>query len=153
MILNELLTKQKFLNNILLKNGNKELSKELKMKIILNRVNYSKIRDKFDEEVQNFIQTLSTNEIRQLQNKSELSDEEKNKLEELSIEANDKYSKFLSDIGNKNVEFFEEKLTYKDFEEIVEVNADNDVEINNNKLSAAYFLEVFYTLFIINNEN
>ncbi len=153
MILNELLTKQKFLNNILLKNGNKELSKELKMKIILNRVNYSKIRDKFDEEVQNFVQTLSTNEIRQLQNKSELSDEEKNKLEELSIEANDKYSKFLSDIGNKNVEFFEEKLTYKDFEEIVEVNADNDVEINNNKLSAAYFLEVFYTLFIINNEN
>jgi len=153
MILNELLTKQKFLNNILLKNGNKELSKGLKMKIILNRVNYSKIRDKFDEEVQNFIQTLSTNEIRQLQNKSELSDEEKNKLEELSIEANDKYSKFLSDIGNKNVEFFEEKLTYKDFEEIVEVNADNDVEINNNKLSAAYFLEVFYTLFIINNEN
>lgn len=148
MILNELLTKQKFLNNILLKNGNKELSKDLKMKIILNRVNYSKIRDKFDEEVQNFIQTLSTNEIRQLQNKSELSDEEKNKLEELSIEANDKYSKFLSDIGNKNVEFFEEKLTYKDFEEIVEVNADNDVEINNNKLSAAYFLEIFYDLFI-----
>ena len=153
MILNELLTKQKFLNNILLKNGNKELSKELKMKIILNRVNYSKVRDKFDEEVQNFVQTLYTNEIRQLQNKSELSDEEKNKLEELSIEANDKYSKFLSDIGNKNVEFFEEKLTYKDFEEIVEVNADNDVEINNNKLSAAYFLEVFYTLFITNNEN
>lgn len=148
MILNELLTKQKFLNNILLKNGNKELSKDLKMKIILNRVNYSKIRDKFDEEVQNFIQTLSTNEIRQLKNKSELSDEEKNKLEELSIEANDKYSKFLSDIGNKNVEFFEEKLTYKDFEEIVEVNADNDVEINNNKLSAAYFLEIFYDLFI-----
>ena len=33
-------------------------------------------------------------------------------------------------------------ITEEDFEEILEVNADHDVEINGNKLSAADFLEI-----------
>ena len=40
------------------------------------------------------------------------------------------------------------EFTEEEFGEIMEVNADNDVEINGNKLNAADFLEVIYGLFV-----
>ena len=50
MILNDLLTKQNLLIKLLLDNGNKELPKELKVKIMRIRMAYSKIMKRFEEE-------------------------------------------------------------------------------------------------------
>ena len=40
-------------------------------------------------------------------------------------------------------------LTEDDFVEILEVNAGNDVTINNQKIDAADFLELIHTLFVV----
>ena len=48
MILNEILTRQNVITKILLSRGNKELPKELKVKIMRMRMAYSKIKKQFD---------------------------------------------------------------------------------------------------------
>ena len=52
MTTNEILTKQNFLTKILLKSGNTELSKGLKVKVMGMRIDYAKVRKQFDEYVQ-----------------------------------------------------------------------------------------------------
>ena len=54
MILNELLTRQNVLTKVILKDGDKELPKELKVKIMRVRMAYNKIKKNFDAEVQEF---------------------------------------------------------------------------------------------------
>ena len=40
------------------------------------------------------------------------------------------------------------RVTQDEYNEILEVNAGNDVEINGTKLTAPDFLEVLYSLFV-----
>lgn len=148
MTLNELLTKQNFLSKIQLKNGDSELSKSLKVKVMSNRIEYAKVRKQFDEDTQEFIRNLTDEHFRELQNKPDKTEEETAELTKLTNEANESYTEYVTNKGLEEVSCKEKPLTEADFEEILEVNADNDVEINGTKLAAADFLEIFYTLFI-----
>jgi hypothetical protein len=58
MILNELLTRQNVLTKVILKDGDKELPKELKVKIMRVRMAYNKIKKNFDAEVQEMFDSL-----------------------------------------------------------------------------------------------
>lgn len=151
MTLNELLTKQNFLSKIQLKNGDSELSKSLKVKVMSNRIEYAKVRKQFDEDTQEFIKNLTDDHFRELQNKADKTEEENAELKKLTDEANESYIEYVNGKGLEEVYCKEKPITEEDFEEILEVNADNDVEINGNKLSAADFLEIFYTLFVEEN--
>ena len=51
MTTNEILTMQNYLTKIVLKNGDSELSKDLKVKIMKMRIEMSKIRKSFDEDL------------------------------------------------------------------------------------------------------
>lgn len=148
MTLNELLTKQNFLSKIQLKNGDSELSKSLKVKVMSNRIEYAKVRKQFDEDTQEFIRNLTDERFRELQNKPDKTEEEVAELTKLTNEANESYTEYVTNKGLEEVSCKEKPLTEADFEEILEVNADIDVEINGTKLTAADFLEIFYTLFI-----
>lgn len=148
MTLNELLTKQNFLSKIQLKNGDSELSKSLKVKVMSNRIEYAKVRKQFDEDTQEFIRNLTDEHFRELQNKPDKTEEEVAELTKLTNEANESYTEYVTNKGLEEVSCKEKPLTEADFEEILEVNADIDVEINGTKLAAADFLEIFYTLFI-----
>ena len=152
MTLNELLTKQNFLSKILLKNDDAELSKSLKVKVMSNRIEYGKVRKQFDEDTQEFIKGLTDEHFRELQQKADRTEEENAELKKLTDEANESYIEYVNGKGNEEVTCNEKKFTEDDFAEIIEVNADLDVEINGTKLSAADFLEIFYTLFIEQNE-
>lgn len=152
MTLNELLTKQNFLSKILLKNDDAELSKSLKVKVMSNRIEYGKVRKQFDEDTQEFIKGLTDEHFQELQQKADRTEEENAELKKLTDEANESYIEYVNGKGNEEVTCNEKKFTEDDFAEIIEVNADIDVEINGTKLSAADFLEIFYTLFIEQNE-
>lgn len=152
MTLNELLTKQNFLSKIQLKNGDSELSKSLKVKVMSNRIEYAKVRKQFDEDTQEFIKGLTDKHFQELQQKADRTEEENAELKKLTDEANENYIEYVNGKGNEEVTCNEKKFTEDDFAEIIEVNADLDVEINGTKLSAADFLEIFYTLFIEQNE-
>ena len=148
MILNDVLTKQNVFTKIILKDGDKELSKELKVKVMRIRMAYTKAKKAFDEEVKEFTEELIPEELKELNQKENRSDEENARMEELTNKVNSEYQEFLMQKGNEEVKDIEDTLTMDDYSDIVEVNAGNDVEINGNKIAAVDFLEIIYDLFV-----
>lgn len=148
MILNDVLTKQNVFTKIVLKDGNKELSKELKVKVMRIRMSYTKIKKAFDEDVKEFTEELVPEELKELNQKENRSEEENARMEELTNKVNSEYQEFLIQKGNEEVKDIEDTLTMDEYSDIVEVNAGNDVEINGNKIAAADFLEIVYDLFV-----
>lgn len=148
MILNDVLTKQNVLTKILLKENNKELPKELKVKIMRIRMAYSKIKKNFDTEAQEFAEELMKGEFTELNSKNDRSEEENLRLKELTTKINSEYQEFLIQKGQEEVEIIDDSITIDEYSDILEVNAGNDVEINNNKIIATDFLEIIYDLFV-----
>ena len=147
MTLNEVLIRHNFIIKLLLKDGNSELTKELKVKIMGMRIALSKFRAQFDQDAQEAIQGLKPSNFDALAQKQDRTPEEEKELKEMSDKLTEEYNAFVIAKGNEIVSF-DKKFTEEEFGEIMEVNADNDVEINGNKLNAADFLEVIYGLFV-----
>lgn len=147
MTLNEVLIRHNFIIKLLLKDGNSELTKELKVKIMGMRIALSKFRAQFDQDAQEAIQGLKPSNFDALAQKQDRTPEEEKELKEMSDKLTEEYNAFVIAKGNELVSF-DKKFTEEEFGEIMEVNADNDVEINGNKLNAADFLEVIYGLFV-----
>lgn len=147
MILNEALTRQNVFTKILLKDGEKELSKELKVKIMRIRLAYSKIKKNFDTEVQEFTEQLITDEYKELSSK-ERTPEENVIFEKLSNSINSEYQEFLIQKGIEDVSMIDDTLTEEEYFKILEVNIENDIEINGNKILAPEFLEIVYDMFV-----
>lgn len=147
MTTNEALVKQNFITKVLLKDGDAALSRDLKVKIMGMRVKLNKIRKEFDEDVQEAIKGLLPEGYEELSQKKDRTEEEEAKLAEMNKQVNEEYTECLKKRGQEEVSI-ETKLTEDEYNEIIEVNASNDVEINGQKLNAADFLEVLYTLFV-----
>ena len=149
MILNEVLTRQNIISKIELKEGNKELPKELKVKIMRIRLAYNKVKKAFDEDVKEFVEQLTTDEYKELTQKQNRTEEEEKKYNELNTQINSDYIEFVNQKGLEEVkETFDDKLTDDEYAEILDVNSGNDVEINGVKIKAADLMEVFYELFV-----
>lgn len=151
MTLNEILTKQNILNSLLVKDGDNELSKELKVKIVRLRIAYNKVKKQFDDDVQEFTKELVPEELRTLQEKNEedRTDVEKARLQELIDKTNSEYNEFMIQKGNEEIKFdTNDSFSDDDFDSIVAVNAGNEIEINGNKIKAEDLMEAFYTLFV-----
>jgi hypothetical protein len=150
MTTNEILTKQNFLTKILLKSGDNELSKGLKVKVMGMRIEYAKVRKQFDEDVQEFIKGVSTERLGELQQikEEDRTDEQKKELQDLINKVNSEYQEYVIEKGKEETSIEDKKFTMDEYNELVEVNADNDVEINGQKINAADFLEILYTLFV-----
>ena len=151
MTLNEILTRQNVLNAILLKDGDNELGKELKVKMVRLRMAFNKYKKSLDEEVQEFTKELVPEELKTLQEKpeSERTEEENSRLKELVDKVNSEYNEFMIQKGNEEVKFDTNySFTDDDFDSIVAVNAGNEVEINGNKVKSEDLIEAFYELFV-----
>ena len=148
MNLNEVLTKQNLITKLVLKEGDKELPKELKVKLMRIRMAYNKIKQSFDEEVKEFSKELVSEEYETLASKTDRTAEEEAKYKELTDKINLEYQEFLIQKGNEEVTCIEDTLTMEEYSDILDVNSGNDVEINGNKVSAADLLEVIYSLFV-----
>ena len=149
MILNKVLTRQNIISKIELKEGNKELPKELKVKIMRIRLAYNKVKKAFDEDVKEFVEQLTTDEYKELAQKQNRTEEEEKKYNELNTQINSDYIEFVNQKGLEEVkETFDDKLTDDEYAEILDVNSGNDVEINGVKIKAADLMEVFYELFV-----
>lgn len=147
MTLNEMLIRQNFITKILLKDGENELSKALKVKVMNMRITLNKVRTQFDADVQEAIKGLKPEGFDELSQKQDRSEEEEKILKEQTDKINDEYNAFIVEKGQEE-STFGKSFTEEEYEQIVEVNAGNDVDINGNKLQAADFLEVIYSLFV-----
>lgn len=149
MILNDVLTKQNVITKILLKDGDKELSKELKVKIMRIRIAYNKIKKQFDEDAQEFANQITTDEFKELANNSSRSKEEEERYTKMVDQINSEYQEYLTQKGLEEIkDSLDDTLTMDEYSEIVDVNSGNDVEINNNKIKAADLMEVVFELFV-----
>ena len=149
MILNEVLTRQNIISKIELKEGNKELSKELKVRIMRIRLAYNKVKKAFDEDVKEFVEQITTDEYKELVQKTERNEEEEKRFNELTSKINSDYIEFINQKGLEEIsETIDDKFTEDEYAEILDINSGNDVEINGNKIKAADFMEVFYEIFI-----
>ena len=149
MILNELLTRQNVITKIELKDGDKELSKELKVKVMRIRLAYNKVKKAFDEDVKEFVEQITTDEYKELVQKTDRNEEEEKRFNELTSKINSDYIEFSNQKGFEEIsETIDDKFTEDEYAEILDINSGNDVEINGNKIKAADFMEVFYEMFI-----
>lgn len=149
MILNDLLTKQNVFTKIILKDGEKELSKELKVKIMRIRMAYTKVKKNFDAEVQEFTEELITDEFRELTNKVDKTPEEESRFNDLNRLMNSEYQEFLVQKGKEEVSIaVEDTFTMDEYSDILDINSGNDVEFNGNKIPAVDFMEIIYDLFV-----
>ena len=150
MTTNEVLTKQNFLSKLVLKDNENELSKNLKVKIMKMRIEYAKVRKAFDEDLQEFVKDLAPERFRELQQipENERTDEQNQEMTELTNKINEDYNAYIIQRGQDEVNVNTISFTEEEFEEILEVNSGNDVEINGTKVPAADFMDIIYTLFV-----
>lgn len=149
MVLNDLLTKQNVITKILLKDGDKELSKELKVKIMRMRIAYNKVKKQFDEDAQEFSKQIVSDELRELANKQDRTAEDTERFNELNSKANSEYQEYLIQKGSEEItDTIDDSLTMEEYSDILDINSSNDVEINGNKIKAADLMEAIYDLFV-----
>lgn len=148
MILNDLLTKQNVFTKLLIKDGDKELPKELKVKVLRIRMALNKAKKAFDDEVKEFMDELLTPEFKDLNSKSDKTSDEEIRFSELAQTINSEYQVYISQKLKEEVDIIDTTLTDTEYSDIVEVNAGNNVVINGNEVSAVDFLEAVYSLFV-----
>ena len=149
MVLNEILTRQNVITKILLSHGDKELPKELKVKIMRMRMAYSKIKKQFDEDTHEFSKQIVSDELRDLANKSDRTPEENERFNELNSKANAEYQEYLIQKGKEEVkDFTDSTLTDDEYADILDINSDGEYEVNGQKIKAADLMEAVYELFV-----
>lgn len=149
MTLNDVLTKQNLITKILLANDGKELSKELKVKIMRIRLAYNKIKKQFDEDTQEFSKQIVSDELRDLANKTKRTPEQEAKFNELNNKANSEYQEYLIQKGNEEIkETPNDSFTEDEYFDILDINSEGEYEINGQKIKATDLMEVFYDLFV-----
>lgn len=149
MTLNDVLTKQNVITKIILKDGEKELSKELKVKIMRIRMAYNKIKKQFDEDTQEFANQIISDELRDLANKTDRTPEEDVRFNEMNDKTNAEYQEYLVQKGLEEVsDMPEDSITMDEYSDILDINSGNDVEINGNTIKAADLMEIVFDLFV-----
>lgn len=149
MTLNDVLTKQNVITKIILKDGDKELPKELKVKIMRIRMAYNKIKKQFDDDTQEFTNQIISDELRELANKSERTPEEEARFNKLNDKTNSEYQEYLIQKGFEEVKDTpDDVITMEEYSDILDVNSGNDVEINGNSVKAADLMEIIFDLFV-----
>lgn len=149
MNLNEVLTKQNVFTKLVLEKDGKELTKELKVKMMRIRMAYAKAKKNFDAEVQEFANELMTDEFKELNSKTERTQEEETRFVELTNTINSEYQEFMIQKGQEEITLsVDDTLTMEEYSDILDINSCGEVEINGNKIPAVDFMEIVYDLFV-----
>lgn len=142
-----MMVKHNFITKVLLRDGDKELSKDLKVRLMSMRIELGKVRKQLEEDLQEAVRELTPTGYQELIMKENKTEEDKAQVEAWNKQINEEYNAYVDKRGKEEVQI-DTTLSEDDFAQIIEVNAGNDVEINGTKLNAADFLEVLYSLFV-----
>ena len=146
MNLNDVLMRQSFFINLALKNGDKELSKELKFKIINNRTKLNKYRKEFEEFIQESIEEFKTEEYKELSAKENKTEKELDELKDMTNKIQSEIDGFINKVLSEEKDF-ELKFTDEELSELIDVNSGIEASVNGVKLKSEDFLEQVYIMF------
>lgn len=145
---NDVIIRHNFITKIVFKDGDSSLSKDLKIKIMSARIDYGKIHKIFDDDVQEFTKGILEDRFNELQNKEKRTEEEEKEFNSLINKYNRETNEYISKRALDEVDVKDFELSKTEYEEILDTNSSNDVEINGQKINAPDFLEVIYELFV-----
>jgi hypothetical protein len=148
MTVNEVLIRHNFISKVLFKDGENSLSNELKIKLMGIRIEYGKIRKDLDQDLKEFVEGLTTDDIKEITQKPKKTQKDIDKINAFNEQIKKDYDAYVNKRGMEEVKVKDSHLTQDEYDQIVIVNSGNDVEINGTKLPAPDFLEVIYTLFV-----
>lgn len=150
MTFNDVIAKHNFISNVLLVNGKDELDKDLRLKIVKIRIGLFKIRESFEKEANEALKELTPKELITLRDKKDKTDEDNAELKKMQQKLQDDYNSYLISRGNEDAKTdIDTTITEDEFTQIINVNSNNDdIMINNQKISAGAFLEIFYKFFV-----
>ena len=147
MTLNEALIRQTFIIHLIVKDDKSELSKDLKVKIMNMRVVLNRLRAEFEDTCVKKIEELQSEEFKELAQIQNKSSEEESRFQLSLDKLNADYDDFVTAKGLSQVSF-DTKFTWEEYEDIIEVNAGINPEIDGKILNALDFLEIIYNLFV-----
>ena len=147
MTLNEALIRQTFIIHLIVKDDKSELSKNLKVKIMNMRVVLNRLRAEFEDACVKKIEELQSEEFKELAQIQNKSSEEESRFQLSLDKLNADYDDFVIAKGLSQVSF-DAKFTWEEYEDIIEVNAGINPEIDGKILNALDFLEIIYNLFV-----
>lgn len=148
MTTNDVIVRHNFITKVLFKDGDAQLSRDLKVKIMSMRIEYGKVQKAYAADVQEFTSNITTDRFNELQQKSNRTKEETEELQKLITQFNDEIGEYSRKRAMDEVEVKDFSFNADEYAEILEVNADNDITINNVNISAPDFLESIYDLFV-----
>ena len=150
MTLNELMIRHNFISKVLFRADGKELSKDLVVKLMGMRIEMSKIRKQFEADLQEMVKGITPEGFQELFSKSEKTKEEEEQIKTWNTQISDAYNAYVAKKGQEEIDssHFDTQLTMDEYNEILDVNVGNDVEINNTPMKAPDFLEALYSLFV-----
>ena len=114
MTTNEAIAKYNFISKVILQNGNEELSKDLKVKVMAMRIELNKIKKSFDEDSKTFVDELLTEDFKTLAQKQDKTQEEETEYKLQEAKVNEAYADYVVKLGNKEVDV-ESTLTLDEF--------------------------------------
>lgn len=140
MTYNEAISRYNVISNILMKDGDVELDRALKVKIIKTRTQLSKAKREWDLIIEDTVNQLkSTYGITDTTSQEEI------------MKVEDKMNKDLQAVMNEQATmdvFIDLDLfTEDEYNDIVNVNVEHDAVINGQMLDSATLLELFHSLF------
>lgn len=145
---NEIINRYNILSAIQLVNDNEVLSSPLKVKIISERIKSGKLVDSIKGDVQKFVEGLIDDNIKELANKQDKTEEDIKKLAEFEKDLQEQQRMYIYNREQEEaVDFSEFYFTEDEYYEIVNVNS-KDVVINGNEVKLADFLEYLYKEFV-----
>ena len=148
MTVNDVVIRHNFITKVQFKDGDSSLGKDLKIKVMSMRIEYGKVHKEFDDDVQEFTKGILEDRFNELSQIEQKNEEEQKEYNELVNKYNNETNEYIAKRALEEVEVNEYTFTKEEFEEIMETNASNDVNINGNAIDAPDFLEAIYTLFV-----
>lgn len=154
LTLEEIVSRYNLIKNIQFEKDNQSLSKELKLKIIKMRIEYNKYKKQLDEDAQEFTKELVSERYKNLMNNPNKSEEQKEEFNQLEKSYNQDISEYMISRSKDIIEGINDwKFSELEYEEIIDLNSANDVEINGVKISAPDYLELIYDMLIEKEES
>lgn len=144
----DIINRYNVLSVIQLVNNNESLDGLLKVKIISERIKSCKLVDSIKDDIQKFIDDLITDEMKELFNKQNKTEEDFAKLMNYENDLQEQQKIYIYNREQEEAVDFEEfYFTEDEYYQIVSVNS-KDVVINGQEIKLADFLEYLYKEFV-----
>lgn len=148
MTINEVMLRHNFISKVLFKDGNDSLDKDLVVKIMSMRVDLNKVKKQLEADLKEFVEGLTTDEMKQLASKKDKTPEEEQQIVDWNKQINEQYNAYLEKRGKEEVNVTNNSLTEDEYNQIVKVNSGTDPVINGQTIPAPDFLEIINGLFV-----